>query len=76
MILPKRKNTIKCRCTEEINEDIMISQKVGIIIQAHMGSTRLPGKVLKFLDKNEKVLDILIKRMKLCKSLITRQVEE
>ncbi len=47
----------------------MRSQKVGIIIQAHMGSTRLPGKILKFLDNDEKVLDILLKRMKLCKQV-------
>jgi len=42
--------------------------KVGIIIQARMGSTRLPGKVLKNLSENETVLDILIKRMKLSKN--------
>ena len=47
----------------------MKTKKVGIIIQARMGSTRLPGKVLKLLDKGEKVLDVLIKRMKLCKKV-------
>ena len=47
----------------------MKAKKVGIIIQARMGSTRLPGKVLKLLDKGEKVLDVLIKRVKLCKKV-------
>lgn len=41
--------------------------KVGIIIQARMGSTRLPGKVLKKIDDKNTVLELLIKRMKLCK---------
>ena len=45
----------------------MKAKKVGIIIQARMGSTRLPGKVLRLLDEGEKVLDVLIKRVKLCK---------
>lgn len=45
----------------------MANQKIGVIIQARMGSTRLPGKVLRELDKNESVLDILIKRLKLSK---------
>ena len=34
-----------------------------------MGSSRLPGKVLTHLDKNERVLDLLIKRLKLSKYL-------
>ncbi len=45
----------------------MINQKVGIIVQVRMGSTRLPGKILKNLNKNETVLDVLIKRLKLSK---------
>lgn len=44
-------------------------QKIGVIIQARMGSTRLPGKILLELDKNEKILDVLIKRLKLSKLL-------
>jgi len=44
-------------------------QKVGIIIQARMGSTRFPGKILKILDKDEKVLDVIIQRMKMCKQV-------
>jgi len=44
-------------------------QKIGVIIQARMGSTRLPNKVLLELDKNEKILEILLRRMKLSKFL-------
>lgn len=43
--------------------------KVGIIIQARMGSTRFPGKILKTLNGDEKVLDLLLKRMKICKKV-------
>ena len=43
----------------------MTNQKVGVIVQARMGSTRLPGKVLKSLNDKETVLDLLIKRLKL-----------
>ena len=45
----------------------MTYKQVGVIIQARMGSTRLPGKVLKTLSDNETVLDLLIKRVKLSK---------
>ena len=45
----------------------MTTKKIGIIVQARMGSTRLPGKVLKIIYDNEKVLDVLIKRLKLSK---------
>ncbi len=46
----------------------MHDQKVGVIVQARMGSTRLPGKILKFLNGKERVLDVLIKRLKLSKA--------
>lgn len=46
---------------------IMKNQKIGVIVQARMGSTRLPGKVLKLLDKENTVLDVLLKRLKLSK---------
>jgi len=48
----------------------MKSNKIfGVIIQARMGSTRLPGKVLKKLSENDTVLDILLKRVRLSKKL-------
>lgn len=47
----------------------MRKKKVGVIVQARMGSTRLPGKILTYLDKNERVLDLLIKRLKLSQNL-------
>ena len=45
----------------------MIKKKVGVIVQARMGSTRLPGKVLKKLDNKITVLQLLIKRLNLSK---------
>ncbi|MFX1277579.1 MAG: cytidylyltransferase domain-containing protein, partial [Promethearchaeota archaeon] len=47
----------------------MIDKKVGVIVQARMGSTRLPDKVLKLLYEDNTVLDILIKRLKLSKNV-------
>ena len=41
--------------------------KIGIIIQARMGSSRLPGKVLKNLDNNTTVLGLQIQRLKISK---------
>ena len=32
-----------------------------------MGSTRLPGKVLKLFDEDKTILDVLIGRLKICK---------
>jgi len=47
----------------------MVSQKIGVIVQARIGSTRLPGKILMELGKNESVLDVLIQRLKLSKQV-------
>ncbi|MFX1500537.1 MAG: cytidylyltransferase domain-containing protein, partial [Promethearchaeota archaeon] len=46
-----------------------MKKKIGVIIQTRMGSTRLPGKVLKKLNEKNTVLDILIKRLKLCEKV-------
>lgn len=45
----------------------MAKQKIGIIIQARMASTRFLGKNLMLLNEKDTVLEILIKRLKLCK---------
>jgi len=47
--------------------DKKIEQKIGVIVQVRMGSTRLPGKVMKLLDNEDTVLDVLIRRLKLSK---------
>lgn len=41
----------------------------GCIIQARMGSTRLPGKILMKLDKQNTVLDYVIQQLKHCKNI-------
>ena len=40
---------------------------IGCIIQARMGSSRLPGKVLKELEEGKSVLFYLLKQLKHCK---------
>lgn len=41
---------------------------IGCIIQARMGSSRLPGKVLMKVDNDESILSFLIKQLNFCKS--------
>jgi len=43
--------------------------KIGVVIQARMGSARLPGKVLKELEKGYTVLDFVISQIKCCESI-------
>ena len=40
---------------------------VGIIVQARMGSSRLPGKIFKPLFDGESILGFLLKRLRQCK---------
>lgn len=44
-------------------------KKIGVIVQARMGSSRLPGKVLMDLHNKETILSLLIKRLKLSKKI-------
>ena len=39
--------------------------KITFIIQARLGSTRLPGKILKAFYQNKSILDLLIQKLKL-----------
>lgn len=41
----------------------------GVIIQARMGSTRLPGKVLMRIDQQNNILDFILKQLKNCKNV-------
>ncbi|RZD48881.1 MAG: acylneuraminate cytidylyltransferase, partial [Thaumarchaeota archaeon] len=44
---------------------------IGCIIQARMGSTRLPGKVVKKIDGEKTVLDYVINQLKASKKIDT-----
>lgn len=51
----------------------MSNQKIGCIMQARMGSTRLPGKVMRRVDEKNPVLYYVIKQIsesKLCDELV------
>ena len=51
-----------------IKKTTMTSETVSAIVQARMGSSRLPGKVLKNFG-NETALSLLIKRLKKCEKI-------
>ena len=46
-----------------------MKNKIGVIIQARTGSKRLPNKVLKKITKNQNILEFLINRFKLSKTI-------
>jgi spore coat polysaccharide biosynthesis protein SpsF (cytidylyltransferase family) len=41
----------------------MTSERVVVVVQARMGATRLPGKVLKTIDDESSLLDVLFDRL-------------
>ena len=51
-------------------KDSIVKQNmtVGCIVQTRMGSTRLPGKVLREVRKGKSVLHYVINQLKYCKS--------
>ena len=42
---------------------------LGCIIQARMGSTRLPGKVMRFLDGTNPSISFTIQQLKNCSNI-------
>lgn len=49
--------------SDKLENNKQNSIKAGIIVQARMGSTRLPGKVLKDFYKGQSILDIIIETL-------------
>ncbi len=47
----------------------MIESMIGCIIQARMGSTRLPGKVMQKIDNTSTVLDYVINQIRFSKRI-------